>query len=208
MRIKENKWAYWLMAIVFALSFCAAHAEEPIAMLTRVTDAVLAQLKTHRAELKANPGRIYSIAEKDIVPHVDFIEMGKWIVGRNAWGKASSSEQQDFIVAFKTLVVRTYATSLLGYTNQTVEFLPIRGAQKDRIQVSSYIKSDGRSPVKIDYRLLKSGDSWKVYDIVIEGVSLLKSYQAQFSTDARQHGISHVTARIERHNAQIGGGGA
>jgi phospholipid transport system substrate-binding protein len=178
-----------------------AWAQEPVPMLKGVTDAVLTQLRTHRSELKSHPNRIYNIAEHLIIPHVDFVEMGRWIAGRNAWNKASEAEQNAFIAAFKNLVVRTYATSLLQYTDQTVEFMPLKsGTDRERLQVTSYIKGGDRGPIKIDYRLIKHEDKWLVYDIIIEGVSLLKGYQAQFSQDVRQQGLSYVTRKIQGHN--------
>jgi phospholipid transport system substrate-binding protein len=174
-------------------------------MLKGVTDAVLTQLRSHQSELKTHPDRIYGIAEHLIIPHVDFVEMGRWIAGRNAWKKASESEQADFIAAFKTLVVRTYATSLLQYTDQTVEFMPLKSTtEKERLQVTSYINGGEKGPIKMDYRLIKEGDNWLVYDIIIEGVSLLKGYQAQFSQDVRQQGLNYVTRKIKTHNAQGG----
>ncbi|HSW71028.1 MAG TPA: ABC transporter substrate-binding protein [Gammaproteobacteria bacterium] len=202
--VSKRKWARWLGVLCLFLPLSVAFAAQgPIEMLKGVTDAVLAQLRSHQDELKAHPDRIYGIAEHSIIPHVDFVEMGRWIAGRNAWKKASESDQAAFIAAFKTLVVRTYATSLLQYTDQTVEFMPLKSStEKERLQVTSYINGGDRGPIKMDYRLIKQGAEWLVYDIVIEGVSLLKGYQAQFSADVRQQGLNYVTNKIKAHNGQ------
>mgnify|MGYP001077288658 CR=1 FL=1 len=205
--VNKRKWARWLCALCLLLPLSAAYAaQEPVAMLKGVTDSVLAQLRSHQGELKSHPDRIYGIAEHLIIPHVDFVEMGRWIAGRNAWKKASESDQAAFIAAFKTLVVRTYATSLLQYTNQTVEFIPLKSTEgKERLQVTSYVNGGDRGQIKMDYRLIKQADNWLVYDIIIEGVSLLKGYQAQFSEDVRQQGLNYVTRKIKSHNTQLGG---
>lgn len=206
--VNKGIWrARWLCILCLLLPFNIAYAaQEPIAMLKEVSTAVLAQLRSHQSELKSHPDRIYGIAEHLIIPHVDFVEMGRWIAGRNAWKKASESDQKAFISAFKTLVVRTYATSLLQYTDQTVEFMPIKsGTEKERLQVTSYINGGDRGSIKMDYRLIKQEDKWLVYDIIIEGVSLLKGYQAQFSADVHQQGLNYVTHKIEAHNMQKGG---
>lgn len=202
--LSKHKLLYWVCVLWILLPLNMVIAEEPVPMLKGVTHAVLSQLRAHRSELKAHPDRIYRIAEHLIIPHVDFIEMGRWIAGRNAWSKASESEQAAFISAFKTLVVRTYATSLLQYTDQTVEFMPAKASAKERMQVSSYIRGGDKGPIKIDYRLIKQEEKWLVYDIVIEGVSLLKGYQAQFSDLARQQGLGAVTQRIKGHNTKKG----
>ncbi len=200
-------WAGFFCVLCLLLSLnTAVHAEQaPIEMLKGVTDAVLGQLRAHQRELKTHPDRIYGIAEHLIIPHVDFVEMGRWIAGRNAWKKASESDQAAFISAFKNLVVRTYATSLLQYTDQTVEFMPLNSStEKERIQVTSFINGGDRGPIKMEYRLIKQEGSWRVYDIIIEGVSLLKGYQAQFSADVRQQGLDYVTRKIQEHNRQRG----
>jgi phospholipid transport system substrate-binding protein len=204
--MNKGKWAQWLCVLFLLLPLNVAQAgQEPITMLKGVTDSVLAQLRSHQGELKTHPDRIYGIAEHLIIPHVDFVEMGRWIAGRNAWKKASESDQSDFIAAFKTLVVRTYATSLLQYTDQTVEFMPLKSTtEKARLQVTSYVNGGDKGQIKMDYRLIKQGDNWLVYDIIIEGVSLLKGYQAQFSEDVRQQGLNYVTHKIKAHNVQGG----
>jgi len=197
-----------LMILGLCLAFATtatALAEEPVALVKRVSEQVLAQLRTHHAELEAKPNRIYGVAEQYIVPHVDFAEMGRWIAGRNAWAKASEADQKAFIQAFKTLVVRSYATSLLEYRDQTLEFRPMNAAGKSRVQVQSFVNQEGRSPLRIDYRLISEGGQWLLYDIVIQGVSLLKGYQAQFSDLIRQQGLSAATARIQSHNQGRGG---
>lgn len=192
-----------LLSVGLLLCSANAYAEEPVAMLRGVTDRVLAQLRSHQGELKAHPDRIYGIAEHLIVPHVDFEEMGRWIAGRNAWSKSSGAEQSAFISAFRNLVVRTYATSLLQYTDQEIEFMPPKGGSaKERIQVASFIREEGKAPIRIDYRLVQHGGTWMLYDIVIEGVSLLKGYQAQFTDVIRQSGLSAATNKIRHHNNQ------
>jgi phospholipid transport system substrate-binding protein len=203
----QRTWVRFFCVLCLLLPFnTVVHAEQaPIEMLKGVTDAVLGQLRAHQSELKTHPDRIYGIAEHLIIPHVDFVEMGRWIAGRNAWKKASESDQEAFIAAFKNLVVRTYATSLLQYTDQTVEFMPLKSStEKERIQVTSFINGGDRGPIKIDYRLIKQESNWLVYDIIIEGVSLLKGYQAQFSADIRQQGLNYVTRKIKEHNGQKG----
>jgi len=210
MRSTSLNFRHWfkqsLMTLGLCLAFSAvAWAEEPVDLVKRVSEQVLAQLRAHHAELEANPNRIYNVAEQYIVPHVDFAEMGRWIAGRNAWAKSSEADQKVFIQAFKTLVVRSYATSLLEYRDQTLEFRPVNAAGKSRVQVQSFIKQEGRSPLRIDYRLILEGGQWFLYDIVIEGVSLLKGYQAQFSDLIRREGLNAATRRIQAHNQGRGG---
>jgi len=197
---------YALAMPVFADDAAApqlAPMQNPVEVLKSVTSRVLGELKNHRELLKENPDKIYDVVNFIILPHVDFVEMAKWVVGRNAWKAADIATQKAFVQAFKTMVVRTYAKSLLEYTDQTIDFLPLRetvGSQQ-RIQASSIIKSDNQT-VHIDYYLLREGSEWKIYDIVIEGVSLVQGYRAQFADDVQQGGVSAVVAAIRRHNEE------
>jgi len=179
--------------------------EDPIAMLKGVTNRVMETLKTNRSEYQSNPSRIYTLVDELIIPYADFEEMARWVAGRNAWQNASAETQQSFVKGLKNLVVRTYARSLLNYTDQTIEFLPMRQSAegKSRVLVSSIIRDGGRGDLRLDYRLVRHGDNWKVYDIVIEGVSLMQGYHAQFEDDINQSGLEAAVQKINnRGNAR------
>ena len=178
--------------------FCV---EDPVKMLQSVTNNVLNQLRAHRDEFRFNPKQIYSVIDRTIMPHVDFTEMARWVVGRNAWAKADSNTQQTFVKEFSTMVVNSYGRALLEYNDQKIEFLPLRGSAegKDRIQVSSYLKDNGKS-IRMDYRLIRQGNTWRVYDIIIEGVSLMQGYRAQFAEDVRHSGVAGAVMRMREHS--------
>lgn len=174
---------------------------DPITMLRGVTDNVLHALKENKSELNAKSKKIYDVADQYILPYVDFNEMSTWVAGRTAWGKASESEKAQFISAFKILVVRTYATALNSYSNETVEFGQQKiDTSKNRVQVTSWIKRPNKENIRLDYRLIKHGNSWLVYDVVIEGVSILQGFQAQFTDKIRQQGLQKVIGEIQVHN--------
>jgi phospholipid transport system substrate-binding protein len=196
--------------VLICTLFCLASAspafsnEDPITMLQNVTDNVMRELRAHNQEVRQNSGKLYALVDHLILPHVDFSEMARWVVGRNAWKSADPNTQDAFVAEFKTMVVRSYARSLLEYTDQTIEFLPFRGTigDKQRIQVLSLIKENGKSPIRMDYHLIRDGDAWKVYDIIVEGVSLMQGYRAQFADDIRTGGLPAVVKNMHRHNTQ------
>ncbi len=174
---------------------------DPIVMLRGVTNNVLQELKKNKGQLSSKSREVYEVADQFILPYVDFNEMSTWVAGRTAWGKASAQSKADFISAFKVLVVRTYATALNSYSNETVDFAPQKiDVSKNRIQVTSWIKRPNKENIRLDYRLVKTGDSWLVYDVVIEGVSILQGFQAQFSDKIRQQGLEKVIVEIKAHN--------
>lgn len=191
--------------LIFCWSMPVAWTKEPPdQMLKRVTQEMITALKTHDAELKKNPELIYSIVNKIIVPYIDWIAMSGWVVGRNAWNSATEPQRTAFVNEFQKLLIHTYANTLRAYDNQVVEYFPIRGgiAGKTKIQILSVIKEPGREPIRVAYRLADKGDTWKVYDISIEGVSLLKGFQSQFSNEIQQGGMETIIQRLRKHNAK------
>jgi len=204
MKWKQLSQAIQSLLCVMTLLFCAKPipviaSEDPVVMLKRVTDQVMRTLKQNQDSYRSNPTKIYGLVNGFIVPHADFEEMARWIVGKNAWTRASPHTQQVFVQALKNLVIRTYSRSLLNYTNHNIDFLPLRESpnNKKRIQVSSIVR-DGSRVLRLDYRLIDSTSGWKVYDIIIEGVSLTQGYRAQFSDDVRRNGVEGALARMRQ----------
>ncbi len=194
---------YIVVLLLFGLCHTAiAQQEQPDVMLQRVTKEMIDALKKNDKALQQSPGKIYDIIETILVPHIDWIAMSRWVVGRNAWQSASEDQKKRFVVQFKELLIRTYASTLRAYNNQTIDYLPIRGGVqgKPRVQVGSLIKEPGREPIRVSYRLVNQGSAWQVYDISIEGVSLLKGFQSQFATEIQQNGLEKLIDHLREHN--------
>jgi len=203
--IKKSLFVFFLFAMVITIAIKSEKliaAEDPIIMLKGATERLMDVLRKNKETLKSNPGRIYSIVNEYVLPYTDFEEMSKWVVGRNAWNEASLETRNQFIKEFKTMVVNAYAKSLLAYSDQTIEFLPERQNSQGRVQVSSVIRGGERGPLRIDYRMIQAGNSWKVYDIIIEGVSLMQGYRSQFSEDVSGGGMDAVVEKLQQHNAR------
>ncbi|PCI37305.1 MAG: hypothetical protein COB50_03825 [Thiotrichales bacterium] len=194
-----------ILVLQFATVATANVAGDPVAMLKKITGNVLASMKKHQAQLKAKPEILFTIVDQDIVPCVDTAEMARWIAGRNAWNNASGSNKKRFIKVFKVLLVNTYAKALHSYADKKTNFLPLRGTWKNkkRISVASKVINNVGQAIRIDYRLIKHGDRWKIYDVVVEGVSLLKGYQSQFSDTIKKQGLGAVIDIIKSHNKTV-----
>jgi len=185
---------------LFLGSASATAIEDPVSFLEKLSLQVMGNLKDNKEEIQKNGSKIYEIVNKDIVPYVDFEEMSRWVAGRAAWAKSSKAEQASFVHEFKRLVVKTYATALVGFADEQVVF-PAQNADtsRKRLEIVSYVKRRGDT-ISIKYRLLKTANSWKVYDAEVEGVSILRGFMAQFSSDVRLNGLTAVTRRIKLHN--------
>ena len=181
------------MAEVAADAFVKTTAEE-----------VLTIVKNDKDIQAGDQKKIYALAEEKILPNFNFDRICSLVLGKN-WGKASKEQQDAFQQEFRSLMIRTYASALSKYRNQKIDYKPLRGKPGDsEVTVKTEIVQPGGQPIGVDYSLEKNGDSWKVFDIVIEGVSLVTNYRGQFSNEIRQSGIDGLIKKLSDKNKKSG----
>lgn len=178
-------------------------ASSPMNIMEQVTAQTLSTLQQNQASLHSNPKVVYGIIYRILLPHVDMQEMSRVVLGREVWMSASSNEKQRFVGQFKLLLVRTYSTALAAYKNETVKFMPLRGynSNNSRVQVDSMILQQGGPSIPVSYRLVLKGGQWKLYDLIVDGVSLVESYRAQFTDAIAQSGLESVINQLAQKNA-------
>lgn len=188
---------------IACLSTAYAEASSPINMLESVSNQVIASLKANKASLKSNPSLVYSLANKIVVPHADLTEMSQRVLPPQTWNNASVGQRNEFKQQFTSLLVRTYASALADYDDQTIKFYPVRGGYqgKNMIRVDSQIVRTDGPPVAVNYRLVLEGSEWKLYDLIVEGVSLLESFRSQFADKLSQGDINALIQQLKQHNA-------
>jgi phospholipid transport system substrate-binding protein len=184
----------------------AIAATDPVMMLDQTSQKMINALKQNKATIKTNPTYVEGLARNILLPHVDVPTMSRLALGRNAWTAASNDQKKAFMQEFVTLLIRTYSTALASYTDQRIDFMPVRGGVdgKTRIQVYSKIIQSGGPAIPISYRLVKRSDTWVVYDMSVDGVSLVQSFRSQFSSELSQHGMSGLLASMHQHNQSMG----
>ncbi|WP_419420888.1 MlaC/ttg2D family ABC transporter substrate-binding protein [Legionella sp. D16C41] len=154
----------------------------PIPMLQATADQIIATLKQNKPNLKKDHTIIYQAVEQHLVPKVDVNGMARSVLGRQAWTKATPAERNEFAQAFTQLVIRTYANPLAEYTSETIKFLPVKGSLDKRfIRVNSLIVRPNGNNIPLNYSLVAKNGEWKIYDLSVEGVSLLQSFRSQFA---------------------------
>ncbi len=201
------------LLLVFGLSLLppavwAEDAQQAQTMVQETTQQVTARLKSERAQLEENPDLIYPLVQDLILPHFDFERMSRWVLGRH-WRSADATQQQEFIGQFRSLLVRTYAKALLEYTDQSIDMLPLRpGERPDRATVRTEVKQSGGYAVAINYELYLGSDGWKVYDISVDGISLVTNYRASFNEEIQKGGMGGLLTHLAELNARKGEGGA
>ncbi len=198
-----------LGVLLVAWTACLPAAEpEPQALVRNTAEEVLAEVRAHKTELEKDNSGIYRLVKEKVIPHFDFRRMTRSALGRY-WRRATEEQRRRLTRDFRELLVRTYAIMLLNYSDERLEYLPFRGKPEDRRVVvrTKVHTSDGSPPVPIDYRLYRNDQGeWKVYDVVVDGVSLISNYRGTFAAEIRKGGIEGLIASLEKHNRKQGDG--
>ncbi len=190
-----------ILACSFSIALATGDESAPIPMLKTTANQVIAALKKDHLTLQKNPKLVYPIVEKILLPQVDTDRMAKMVLGRNVWTQITPTQREHFSSEFVRLVVNTYASALANYTDEEIRFMPLRDSlARKRIQVSSQIIRREGPPILVAYRLHNTKTGWKVYDLIVEGVSLIQSYQSQFRAEIANNGFDKMLANLHQHN--------
>jgi phospholipid transport system substrate-binding protein len=204
-RLKFSVVATWLLGAITVLVMRLPMADpvaSPLELLQKTSDDVIRVLKAKADELEKNPEQIYELVNQYIIPHLDDVTMAKLALGKN-WKKASREEKIEFVEQFRTLLVRTYGKSLLEYRNQTINFSPLRLDEgEDRVEVKSEVQQPGAPSIPVNYRMRLKDNEWKVYDLSIDGVSLVTSYRGTFAQEVRKGGIAVLLQLLRDKNSK------
>ncbi|MCU0925392.1 MAG: ABC transporter substrate-binding protein [Hydrogenophaga sp.] len=199
--IQRRHWFSRLFAVLaLAISpLVFASNEAPDALVQRISGEVMAAVKADPAIQKGDVGRIVALVDSKIMPSVNFSRMTASAVGR-FWRQATPAQQQQLQEEFKTLLVRTYSGALGEVKDQTVTFRPLRAKPEDtEVVVRSEVRGRGE-PIQLDYRLEKTPDGWKIYDLNVLGVWLVETYRTQFAQEINSKGIDGLIATLAQRN--------
>ncbi len=201
MKVKSKFFIGWFMLLL--LPFCGGTAlamEDPQAVVKDTTDRVLAEIMGKKQELDQAPGKIYPLVDEIIVPRFDFPRMSQLVLGKH-WKRATAEQKKAFVIEFRELLVRTYATALLNYSGQEIEYLPVNSKPEDtRVVVETIVRDGGSPPLPIEYKLFLDGEKWMVYDVVIDNVSLVSNYRTSYSSKIRRYKLDGLIKRLQAHN--------
>jgi phospholipid transport system substrate-binding protein len=200
----KNCIKFLLSLTLVAFANCVMAEVAPDVLVKSTADEVLAIVKKDKDIQNGDQKKIFALAEEKILPNFDFDRVCRMVLGKN-WNSATKEQQEAFQREFRSLMLRTYATALSKYRNQTIEFKPLRAQPNDtEVTVKTQILQPGGQPVGVDYSLEKKAEGWKVYDIVIEGVSLVTNYRGQFSNEIRQSGMDGLIQKLVEKNKSAG----
>ena len=180
---------FWAAAF-FAPSALLA-ATDPQQLVKGTSDKMIEALQREKDNLKKDPARVYALVDDIVLPHFDFERMAKLVLAQY-WKDATPEQQQRFTTEFRSLIVRTYAISLAEYSDEEITFLPTRGdLASKRVVIRTEVKkpSDPKFKVPIDYEMYLPAEEWKVFNVTVDGVSLVTNYRNSFAEDIRKNGI-------------------
>jgi phospholipid transport system substrate-binding protein len=185
-----------LLGLLFVASTLAsAQSSSPDALVKSTVDEVLAVMRQNK-----DPKMLVSAAEQKVLPHFDFARMTQLAVGRK-WKEASAEQRKSLEEGFRTLLVNTYSQAISNGVTPAdkVDVKPAQGSGED-VTVKTIVHRSGKPSVPVDYRLTQKGDGWKVYDVVVENVSLVQTYRGSFSDEIARSGIDGLIKVLEQKN--------
>lgn len=177
--------------------------ESPVELLERTSTQVIKILRDDHELLKNEPDRIYKLIDDYILPHLDDVTMAKLALGKN-WKKATREQKLAFVEEFKNLLVRTYSKSLIEFKDQEIKYFPVKlAADAQKVSVNAEVIQPGGPSIPMAYRMRIKNNAWKVYDIKIDGISLVTSYRGTFTQEVRKSGIDGLLKYLHDKNSKF-----
>lgn len=191
----------WIALVMLLVSPLLLAAEsDPDELIKKTANEVLTIIKQDKEIQAGNKKKIKEVIEVKVLPHFDFTRMTRLAVGR-FWKQATPEQQQSLVSEFKTLLVRTYSTSLISYKDQKIDYKPLKLMPADTdVVVKTLILQPGGQAIPLDYSMVKTPTGWKAYDISVDGVSLVVNYRSSFAQEIQQGGMDQLIKTLQAKN--------
>jgi len=192
-----------LLAVAAAALPAAAQDVAPDALVKNVTLEVVDLISKDKDIKAGSRAKLVAVIEAKVLPHFNFTAMAALAMGQN-WAKATPEQKKQLTEEFRTLLVRTYASALAAYSEQKFDFRPLRAKPTDTdVTVNVRVLQPGAQPVTLDYSMEKTANGWKVYDVVVGGVSLVANYRTEFANTVRTSGVDGLIKDLEAKNKSL-----
>ncbi|HWW19450.1 MAG TPA: ABC transporter substrate-binding protein [Steroidobacteraceae bacterium] len=169
----------------------------PAKLVQTAASAMLKELDAHRADYRANPGKVHGLVDQVLLPHFDTTYSARLVLGRH-WRDANDDQRKRFVDAFYRSLLNNYGDALVDFTADKLQVLPYNGDPKaDNATVKTKVRKSDGSSVEVDYALHKTDDGWKAWDVIIEGISYVRSFREDFDSEIEQKGIDEVITRLQ-----------
>jgi phospholipid transport system substrate-binding protein len=171
-------------------------AEDPGKLVQASAEGMLKDLDANRDAYRKDPSKVNALVDKWLLPHFDTAYSARLVLGTH-WRDASEDQRKRFVNAFYQSLLRNYSTALVDFTSDRMKFLPAQ-VDGDSATVRTEIKRSNGTRIPVNYSLRKTNGEWKAWDVVIEGISYVKSFREDFGAEIDQKGLDAVIQRIEK----------
>jgi phospholipid transport system substrate-binding protein len=200
MNIQKLVLGFPILLAIFLINSARADNVEPDAMVKNTANDVLEILNSDKDIENGDMHKLGKLVEEKIATKFDFDRMSRMVLGPK-WNLAAKEQQDQFIIEFRSLLVRTYSSALSKYRNQTISYKPLRILPDDtEVKVKTQIAQSTGPAIPLDYSMERIDGTWKVYDVNIDGLSLVAIYRGQFEEEVKQNGINGVIGRLAEKN--------
>ena len=194
---------FGLLLLMLGSGALWAAIKPPQEVVQDTSAQMLEALRQNREALRQDSSRIYALVDRIVLPNFDFDLMSRWVLGRS-WQQATPEQRRRFAAEFRTLLVRTYAKALLEYSDDLIQVLPQANPATDSSEttVRTEVQPRTGASIQINYSMHLNNEGWKVYDVTVDGVSLVTNYRSTFASQIRSNGLDTVIADLQQRNAQ------
>jgi phospholipid transport system substrate-binding protein len=167
---------------------------------------LLTVIRQQKPDIDRNEDRLYTLISDIVLPHFDFDRMSMWILGPY-WRSATPQQRARFVAEFRQLLVRTYGHTLMNYRESNIRYLPLLAPpDARRVTVRCEVEQSAGNPVQLAYAMYLTADGWKVYDVMVEGVSLVTNYRSSFAAIIHQRGMNGLIRQLADKNRDLANG--
>ena len=203
----KEQWLILLTILPFFLMPSVVFSEVPVpqALIKNSSDRMQQALKENRAIIEKTPSFVYGLVDEILLPNFDFSKMSKLALGKKNWRKANTAQRERFIGEFRLLLVRTYSTAMLEFIDGNIIFLPFRGdLAKKKVKVKMEIARLGGPTIPMSLSMYNNKQKkWMVYDVKIDGISLVTNYRSTFGTEIRNNGMDKLIDNLSTRNQKV-----
>ncbi len=196
-----NSLSSLMLAVLLAAAPALADKPEQALSLVQSTAAEMQTvLRANQVALRQNPNQLYDLISEIVLPHFDFPTIARWILGRH-WSEATPEQRQRFTEEFRTLLVRTYGNALLEYAEENLTYAPLQAEEDaERVTVRSQLQPASGPAIPINYNLHRRNEVWQIYDVNVDGVSLVANYRSSIGSQIGREGLEAVIDQLSERN--------
>jgi len=195
---------FLIMNIIASPTFASSDAKHPAEIVIKqTTDSIFSEIIKNRDAIKKDINLLHKMVNEIVIPHFDFKKMAGWVLGKH-WRKTNSMQKDEFTKQFRILLVRTYANALANNADQKIIYKAVKVKNKKKVTVQTEIEQKGTFSLPINYRMHLKDKEWKVYDVNIDGISLVTNYRSSFASEIRKGSITKLIKKLTERNQKAG----